>query len=317
MPVTLSFGNHQNYTLNESRLAHLLSADKEKAIHMGGWDKVQDHFRAEKKDHALEVLHSIIHGQGRGEPGEMEVNVEDINKIYAFKRLQHLACPAHQDLFTIKMDASQTQFLLMVGDTVISQSNIKDILNISDDAVIESMSREERQLFLQICEVIGSKMTWHPELLQESISTLRKEVTGNAQIKTAVYEMMRPAEAPAHPLVEWQDSLTADEKSMLACINAGNFEPTTQFCKIGYQEVQGEVAFSMMHPCISYLLHSYSPFSEFKPTNSGFLKKLNQDYNDYHAKKMFIDVILEKLYLTHERSLHIGKDGCSRNILLT
>ncbi|EAU8000523.1 hypothetical protein CYM17_21995, partial [Salmonella enterica] len=25
----------------------------------------------------------------------------------------------------------------------------------------------------------------------------------------------------------------------------------------------------------------------------------------------------EKLYLTHERSLHIGKDGCSRNILLT
>lgn len=144
MPVTLSFGNHQNYTLNESRLAHLLSADKEKAIHMGGWDKVQDHFRAEKKDHALEVLHSIIHGQGRGEPGEMEVNIEDINKIYAFKRLQHLACPAHQDLFTIKLDASQTQFLLMVGDTVISQSNIKDILNISDDAVIESMSREER-----------------------------------------------------------------------------------------------------------------------------------------------------------------------------
>ncbi|EAQ4839771.1 hypothetical protein FCH37_21590, partial [Salmonella enterica] len=27
--------------------------------------------------------------------------------------------------------------------------------------------------------------------------------------------------------------------------------------------------------------------------------------------------ILEKIYLTHERSLHIGKDGCSRNILLT
>ncbi|MGK7294034.1 SPI-1 type III secretion system effector SopD, partial [Salmonella enterica] len=74
-------------------------------------------------------------------------------------------------------------------------------LNISDDTVIESMSREERQLFLQICEVIGAKMTWHPELLQESISTLRKEVTGNAQIKAAVYEMMRPAEAPDHPLV--------------------------------------------------------------------------------------------------------------------
>ncbi|MUZ06691.1 hypothetical protein GLN29_26360, partial [Shigella flexneri] len=30
MPVTLSFGNHQNYTLNESRLSHLLSSYKEK-----------------------------------------------------------------------------------------------------------------------------------------------------------------------------------------------------------------------------------------------------------------------------------------------
>lgn len=159
MPVTLSFGNHHNYTLNESRLAHLLSADKEKAIHMGKWDKVQDHFRAEKKDHALNVLYAIIHGQGRGEPGEMEVNVEDMGKIYAFKRLQHLACPAHQDLFNIKMDASQTQFLFMVGDTVISQSKIQDILNISDNAMVASMSREERQLFLRICEMIGATMT--------------------------------------------------------------------------------------------------------------------------------------------------------------
>lgn len=49
MPVTLNFGNHQNYTLNESRLAHLLSADKEKATHMGRWDKLRDHFRSEKK----------------------------------------------------------------------------------------------------------------------------------------------------------------------------------------------------------------------------------------------------------------------------
>ncbi len=40
MPVTLNFGNYQNYTLNESRLAHLLSADKEKATHMGRWDKL-------------------------------------------------------------------------------------------------------------------------------------------------------------------------------------------------------------------------------------------------------------------------------------
>ncbi|EEC0296069.1 SPI-1 type III secretion system effector SopD [Salmonella enterica subsp. enterica] len=316
MPITLSFGNHQNYTLNESRLTHLLSADKGKATHMGKWDKVQDHFRAEKKDHALEVLYTIIHGQGRGEPGEMEVNVEDMGKIYAFKRLQGLACPAHQDLFKIKMDASQTQLLFMVGDTVISRSNIQDILNISDNTVVASMSSEERQLFLQICEMIGSTITWHPELLQGSVSTLRKEVTDNAQIKAAVYEMIRPAEDPDHQPVEWQAPLAENEKSVLTCINAGDFEPKTQFYKIGYQEVQGEVAFSMTHPCISYLLHSYSPLADFKETNAAFLNKLNQDYKDYHENKMFIDVILEKIYLTHERSLHIGISGSSRNKLL-
>ncbi|ENP8770806.1 SPI-1 type III secretion system effector SopD [Salmonella enterica] len=316
MPVTLNFGNHHNYTLNESRLSHLLSADKEKATRMGSWDKLQDHFRSERKDHALEVLYSIIHGQGRGEPGEMEVNIEDMGKIYAFKKLQHLACPVHQDLFKIKMDASQTQFLFMVGDTVISQSRIQDILNLSDNVVVESMNSEEKQLFLQICEIIGSNIAWHPELLQASVSTLRKEVTSNVQIKEAVYGLVRPAEAPDHQFVEWQSSLSDDEKSMLTCINAGNFDPITQFCKIGYQEVQAEVAFCMMHPCISYLLHTYSPFAEFKETNAGFLNKLNQDYKDYHKNKVFIDAILEKIYLTHERSLHIGENECSRNILL-
>lgn len=315
MSVTLNFGNHQNYTIHESRLAHLLSANKEKATYMGNWDKLQDHFRSEKKNHALEVLYGIIHGQGRGEAGEMEVNIEDMGKIHAFKKLQNLACPAHQDLFKINMDASQTRFLFMVGNTVISQSNIRDILNISDNVVVEPMSMEERELFLQICETIGSKIAWKPELLQASASTLRKEVTDNAQIKEAVYGMMRPKETPNHRLVEWQGSLSENEKSILTCINAGNFDPITQFCKIGYREIQGEVAFSMMHPCISYLLHTYSPIVEFKETNTSFLSKLNQDYNEYHANKMFIDATLESIYLAHERSLHIGQNEHSRNIL--
>ncbi|VDZ77088.1 Secreted protein [Salmonella bongori] len=48
MPVTLHFGNQQNYMLNETRLAQLLSADKEKATHRGYWNKLQDHFTSEK-----------------------------------------------------------------------------------------------------------------------------------------------------------------------------------------------------------------------------------------------------------------------------
>lgn len=78
-------------------------------------------------------------------------------------------------------------------------------------------------------------MTRHPELLQESISTLRKEVTGNAQIKTAVYEMINPAEAPDHPLVEWQDSLTADENQCWPVLMPVTLSLRLQFCKIGYQ----------------------------------------------------------------------------------
>lgn len=316
MPVTLSFGNHHNYPVNESRLGHLLSANKEKAIHMGPWDKLQDHFREEKKDHALEALYSIIHGHAHSEPGEMSVDVEGINKIYAFKRLQGLACPAQQDLFKIKMDAAQTQFLFMVGDTEIGQSKMQDILNISDSAVVTSMDREERELFFKICEVIGSKITWHPELLQGSASTLRQAITGNAQIRELVYGMLRPAETADRPFVEWQGSLTEKEKSILGCINAGDFNIITQFSKIGYREVQNEVSFCMMHPCITYLLHSHSPLADFKDMNARYLNKFNRDYDDYHANKKFIDPILENIYLSHGNTLHIGENECCRNVLL-
>lgn len=79
----------------------------------------------------------------------MEVNVEDMGKIYAFKRLQHLACPAHGIYLISKWTPLRHNFLFMVGDTVISQSKIQDILNISDNAMVASMSREERQLFYE------------------------------------------------------------------------------------------------------------------------------------------------------------------------
>ncbi len=35
MPVTLSFGNRHNYEINHSRLARLMSPDKEEALYMG------------------------------------------------------------------------------------------------------------------------------------------------------------------------------------------------------------------------------------------------------------------------------------------
>lgn len=36
MPVTLSFGNRHNYEINHSRLARLMSPDKEEALYSGG-----------------------------------------------------------------------------------------------------------------------------------------------------------------------------------------------------------------------------------------------------------------------------------------
>ncbi len=67
----------------------------------------------------------LIHGRGRGELSEMEVGVEDINKIYAFKRLYSI-WPARLIRICLlsKMDALLGTGTLMVGDTkVISKSS--------------------------------------------------------------------------------------------------------------------------------------------------------------------------------------------------
>lgn len=49
MPVTLSFGNRHNYEINHSRLARLMSPDKEEALYMGVWDRFKDCFRTQQK----------------------------------------------------------------------------------------------------------------------------------------------------------------------------------------------------------------------------------------------------------------------------
>lgn len=50
MPVTLSFGNRHNYEVNASRLARLMSPNKEEALYMGLWDRFKDYFRTHKKE---------------------------------------------------------------------------------------------------------------------------------------------------------------------------------------------------------------------------------------------------------------------------
>ncbi len=88
--------------------AHLLSADKRKSNPYGGWDKVRDHFRAEK-DHALKCYTPSFTDRAVVNR-EMEVNVEDINKITPFKRLQIFGLPGSSGSAYYQDDALRQYF---------------------------------------------------------------------------------------------------------------------------------------------------------------------------------------------------------------
>lgn len=59
MPVTLSFGNRHGYEVNHSRIARLMSSDKQEALYMGLWDRFKEYFRTHKKKrHWRYYIHS-------------------------------------------------------------------------------------------------------------------------------------------------------------------------------------------------------------------------------------------------------------------
>ncbi|EAU3866432.1 SPI-2 type III secretion system effector SopD2, partial [Salmonella enterica] len=97
MPVTLSFGNRHNYEINHSRLARLMSPDKEEALYMGVWDRFKDCFRTHKKQEVLEVLYTLIHGCERENQAELNVDITGMEKIHAFTQLKEYANPSQQD----------------------------------------------------------------------------------------------------------------------------------------------------------------------------------------------------------------------------
>lgn len=99
----------------------------------------------------------------------------------------------------------------------------------------------------------------------------------------------------------------------------GSFGIHTQFCKIGYWELEGEVLFDMLHPTLIYLLHGYIPSlsCDFKEANTMlFSTVLNKDYDDYQNNKREIDAILRRIYRLHNNTLFISEGSCCRNMLL-
>lgn len=147
MPVTLSFGNRHNYEINHSRLARLMSSDKEEALYMGVWDRFKDCFRTHKKREVLEVLYTLIHGCERENQAELNVDTVGMEKIYAFAQLKQYANPSQQDRFVMRFDMSQTQVSFEIDGKVIDKCNLHRILNVSENCIFKVMEEDEEELF--------------------------------------------------------------------------------------------------------------------------------------------------------------------------
>ncbi|ECC1670933.1 type III secretion system effector SopD2 [Salmonella enterica] len=319
MPVTLSFGNRHGYEVNHSRIARLMSSDKQEALYMGVWDRFKDHFRTQKKQEVLEVLHTLIHGCERENQAELNVDTVGMEKIHAFAQLKQYADPSQQDRFVMRFDLSQTQVLFEIDGKVIEKCNLHRLLNVSENCIFKVMEEDEEELFLKICIKYGEKIARYPELLQDLAFKLRQEVNEDDEIKDEVYKLMRSGEDRKMECVEWNSTLTEEEINKLRCLQMGSFNITTQFFKIGYWELEGEALFDMFHPTLIYLLQGYTPTlsCDFTEANTILLSDvLKKDDDDYHNNKREIDSILSRIYSSHNNTLFISENSSCRNMLL-
>ncbi|EDQ7328142.1 type III secretion system effector SopD2 [Salmonella enterica subsp. enterica serovar Choleraesuis] len=319
MPVTLSFGNRHHYEVNTSRLTRLMSPDKEEALYMGIWDRFKDCFRTHKKKEVLEVLYTLIHGCERENQAELNVDTVGMEKIHAFAQLKQYADPSQQDRFVMRFDMNQTQVLFEIDGRVIDKFNLHRLLNVSENCIFKVMEEDEEELFFKICLKYGEKIARYPELLEGFANKLKDAVNEDDDVKDEVYKLMRSGEDRKMACVEWSGTLTEEEKKKLRCLQMGSFNITTQFFKIGYWELEGEVLFDMVHPILSYLLQAYKPSlsSNLIETNTMlFPEVLNKDFDDYQNNKREIDSILRRIYRSHNNTLFISENSSCRNMLI-
>ncbi|EAZ9180417.1 type III secretion system effector SopD2 [Salmonella enterica subsp. salamae] len=319
MPVTLSFGNRHGYEVNHSRLARLMSPDKEEALYMGVWDRFKDCFRTHKKKEVLEVLYTLIHGCERENQAELNVDIVGMEKIHAFVQLKQYANPSQQDRFVMRFDMNQTQVLFEIDGKVIDKCNLHRLLNVSENCIFKVMEEDEEELFFKICIKYGEKIVRYPELLEGFANKLKAAVNEDDEIKDEVYKLMRSGEDRKMECVEWHGTLTEEEINKLRCLQMGSFNIITQFFKIGYWELEGEVLFDMLHPTLLYLLQAYTPSlsSDLTEVNTMlFSEALNKDFDDYHNNKREIDSILSRIYRSHNNTLFISENSSCRNMLI-
>ncbi|EIT2376681.1 pathogenicity island 1 protein SopD2, partial [Salmonella enterica] len=155
---------------------------------------------------------------------------------------------------------------------------------VSENCIFKVMEEDEEELFFKVCIKYGEKISRYPELLEGFANKLKDAVSEDDYIKDEVYKFMRSGEDRKRECVEWNGTLTEEEMNKLRCLQMGSFNITTQFCKIGYWELEGEVLFDMVHPTLSYLLHAYKPslLSDLIETNTMlFSDVLNKDFDEY------------------------------------
>lgn len=219
----------------------------------------------------------------------------------------------------MRFDMNQTKVLFEIDGQVIDKCNLHRLLNVSENCIFRVMEDDEVELFFKVCIKHGEKIARYPELLEGFANKLKDAVNEDDDIKDEVYNFMRSGEDRKMECVEWNGTLTEEEMNKLRCLQMGSFNITTQFCKIGYWELEGEVLFDMVHPTLIYLLHAYKPslLSDLIETNTMlFSDVLNKDYDEYQNNKREIDSILRRIYRSHDNTLFISENSSCRNMLI-
>lgn len=219
----------------------------------------------------------------------------------------------------MRFDMNQTQVLFEIDGQVIDKCNLHRLLNVSENCIFKVMEDDEVELFLKYVLSMEKKIARYPELLEGFANQLKDAVNEDDDIKDEVYKFMRSGEDRKRACVEWNGTLTEEEMNKLRCLQMGSFDIHTQFCNIGYWELEGEVLFDMVHPTLIYLLHAYKPslLSDLIEANTMlFSEVLNKDFDEYQNNKREIDSILRRIYRSHDNTLFISKNSTCRNMLI-
>lgn len=156
MPVSLSFGNHHSYEINESRVNRMMSSDRAEATHMGLWDRFKDLFRTDKKSEALNELYNLLHSD----------NKADFGPITAFNKLSELAGEGNKNKFQVKLDNGFKDIVFSIDGEKICTKNYIDTLKNSKFengfSFLKDLNKEalefslkNKELFNEFCDSEG------------------------------------------------------------------------------------------------------------------------------------------------------------------